>query len=213
MGPYNASTIMAMKRTLKVVALPPLVIAGGHVAFHQRLHEVYNVTPFALHYTFQAKFDNTGKLSRVRESNMWLHDPPDPSASKYLTYGNTVQAWIGALDSTWQQHTGKKLAELHKHLLAAGKPAWRQASGGAEVLKANPSRTCTVTLRYNTPEGGTLNICHTLCCYVILCSTFHSHLQLTDQQLCVSLPLCLHSALLYACVLACTCVQPTSCRF
>jgi hypothetical protein len=129
---------MAMKGMLKVVALPPLVIAGGHVAFHQRLHEVYHVTPFALHYTFQTKFDNAGKLSRVRESNMWLRDPADPSASKYVTYGNTVQAWLGALDATWQRHTGKKLAELHKHLLAAGKPAWRQAGGESAEIQSFP---------------------------------------------------------------------------
>jgi hypothetical protein len=71
-----------MKRQLKVVALSPLDIAGGHVAFHQRLPEAYNATPFGVHYTFQTKFDNAGKLSRARESNFWLRDAAEPVGSR-----------------------------------------------------------------------------------------------------------------------------------
>lgn len=39
---------------------------------------------------------------------------------RYLTYENAVEAWLAGVDRVWQQHTGRRLAELHKHLLAAG---------------------------------------------------------------------------------------------
>jgi hypothetical protein len=109
-----------MKRTLKTVALGPLDIAGGHVAYHQRLPEAYNVTPVAVHYTFQAKFDNAGKLSRARESNLWVVDPPEMLGRRYLTYQNTVEAWLAEVDKLWWQQNRRHLADLHRHLLAAG---------------------------------------------------------------------------------------------
>jgi hypothetical protein len=109
-----------MKRQLNVVALGPLDIAGGHVAYHQRLPESYNMTPVAVHYTFQAKFDNAGKLSRARESNLWVLDPPEKAGSRYLTYHNTVEAWLAEVDELWKQQNGRHLADLHRHLLAAG---------------------------------------------------------------------------------------------
>lgn len=55
----QSSTIWAWKRQLKVVALPPLVVAGGHVALWQHLPEAYNFTPWAIHFTYQAKYDGT----------------------------------------------------------------------------------------------------------------------------------------------------------
>jgi hypothetical protein len=106
--------------------LCPLLLLPA-VAFHQRLAETHNVTPVAVHYTFQAKFDNAGKLSKARESNYYLRDAPEPPGSKYLTYQNSVEAWLGEVDALWQQQTGGQLVDLHKHLLAAGETEGRQA--------------------------------------------------------------------------------------
>lgn len=48
-------TIMTFNKTARTMPLPPLVVAGGHVAFEQRLPELLGVTPYALHATFQVR--------------------------------------------------------------------------------------------------------------------------------------------------------------
>lgn len=138
---HRSPTILAMQRRLKAVALSPFDIAGGHVAFHQRLPEAHNVTPVAVHYTFQAKFDNVGKLSRARESNYYLQDPPESPDSRYLTYHNSVEAWLGEVDALWQQHTGRRLVDLHRHLLAAGE----QEGQTDQMACGFPSSECSAT--------------------------------------------------------------------
>lgn len=168
----SAATLWTWRHKLKVVALPPLVVAGGHVAFHQRLPEVHGIVPHAVHFTFQAKHDNEGKLSRVRESNLWLMDPLEPQGATYLTYANMVDSWITAVDLVWQQHTGAKLAEMHKHLLAAGELTASRSGNrkGSRNFKQGMCRACTILT--TTLQA---NLAATDCCPVVAWLTIRQH--------------------------------------
>jgi hypothetical protein len=60
-----------------------------------------------------------GKLSRMRENNLWLLDPPEHFTANFLTYENMVAQYVARVAQVWQQHTGRPMALLHQHLLAA----------------------------------------------------------------------------------------------
>ena len=67
--------------------LPVALFNNGHTYFTQRLPELINVNPYAMHATFQ--YDGTpGKRNRMREANQWLGDRDDPSYfdQKFLSY-------------------------------------------------------------------------------------------------------------------------------
>lgn len=106
-------------KRVKVVPLPPLVVANGHVAFEQRLPELLGVPPVAVHDTFQVYGAEAGKLSRMQENNLWLLHPQEHFAANFLTYENLVTEYVARVARVWQQHTGKPMALLHQHLLAA----------------------------------------------------------------------------------------------
>lgn len=129
--------LWAWNKQLKVMPLPPLVLANGQVAFEQRLPEYYNVTPVGIHNTFQTYHANAGKESRMRENNLWLTDPPDHYTAKFLTYDNMVQHWIDRVSAVWRQHTGREMVLLQKHLLGAAFQiqVLAEALAAARVLK------------------------------------------------------------------------------
>jgi hypothetical protein len=56
--------------TLKIGVLPVAFFSSGHVFFTQHMDRFYNITPYAVHATFQ--FSGTaGKRNRFREALLW----------------------------------------------------------------------------------------------------------------------------------------------
>lgn len=111
--------ISAWNKHIKLVALPPLVVANGHVAFEQRLPDFAGVSPYAVHATFQVYHANWGKVSRMRENNLWLLEPTEFYTGKFITYSNMVETWMEEVAQVWHLHTGRQMVLLHKHMLAA----------------------------------------------------------------------------------------------
>jgi hypothetical protein len=114
-----SGVLWGWNKRVKVAPLQPLVVSNGHVAFEQRLPELLGVTPVAVHDTFQVYHAEAGKLSRMRENNLWLLDPPEHFTANFLTYENMVVQYVTRVAQVWQQHTGRPMALLHQHLLAA----------------------------------------------------------------------------------------------
>jgi hypothetical protein len=114
-----SGVLWGWNKQVKVAPLPPLVVANGHVAFEQRLPELLGVTPVAVHNTFQVYHADAGKLSRMRENNLWLLDPPQHFTANFLTYENMAPQYVARVAHVWLQHTGRPMVLLHQHLLAA----------------------------------------------------------------------------------------------
>jgi len=115
----GTGTLLTFKRQTVTMPLPPLVVAGGHVAFEQRLPELLNRQPFAVHATFQAFQGNLGKKARFEENLLWLLHPPEYFTGKFLTYDNMVEVWISHVADVWKRLTGRDMVLFHKHVLAA----------------------------------------------------------------------------------------------
>lgn len=123
----------AGRKRVAVVGLPPLVVAGGHVALQQRLPERLGLEPWALHPTFQENGGDAGKRARMREARAWLLEPSAAFAGRrWLTYDNSAAAYVDAVAGLWRADTGRPLARLQAQLVGAA----YQLQVFAEVLAA-----------------------------------------------------------------------------
>ena len=72
---------------IKLGVLPVALFNNGHTYFAQRLPELLELNPYAMHATFQ--YEGTpGKRNRMRESNQWLgdRDVPEYFDVKFMSY-------------------------------------------------------------------------------------------------------------------------------
>ena len=86
-SPDGSGVGSAYEGKVQMGTLPVALFNNGHTYFTQRLPELINVNPYAMHATFQ--YDGTpGKRNRMREANQWLGDRDDPSYfdQKFLSY-------------------------------------------------------------------------------------------------------------------------------
>ena len=82
-------------RDLNFGIFPLDFIANGHTYFVQRTFERTGITPLAIHATYQYGDTSTyayGKRERFRQTGLWLVDPPQHEAEKYLVVENDVHA-------------------------------------------------------------------------------------------------------------------------
>eukprot|EP00192_Tetraselmis_astigmatica_P008881 CAMPEP_0117652350 /NCGR_PEP_ID=MMETSP0804-20121206/2579_1 /TAXON_ID=1074897 /ORGANISM="Tetraselmis astigmatica, Strain CCMP880" /LENGTH=607 /DNA_ID=CAMNT_0005458389 /DNA_START=187 /DNA_END=2010 /DNA_ORIENTATION=+ len=110
--PHNKRLFSGFRHTLWVGVLPVASFASGHTFFVQQLWQIQNVEPFVVHTTFQYG-GPAGKLSRLRESNLWK-DSPQYFQGKFI--GGNVSA--PRVPPNWAAMSNDDRIAFHKQSMA-----------------------------------------------------------------------------------------------